>query len=186
MAAHVRALLREIGEDPEREGLLKTPNRVARALRELTRGLPAGRAEDDPDKAVFTERLRRDGDREGHRDVLVSASTTCCRSSASAHVAYLPNGKVVGLCKLPRLVDVFARRLQVQERLTTQIAETLMDALEPERRGRVVEARHLCMMMRGVEKQHSTGHHLVPCSAASARTSPPGPEFLNLVRHDAG
>ena len=182
MAAHVRELLREIGEDPAREGLLKTPDRVARALRELTRGYGQD-VQAILNQAFFTE----------HYDEMVIVKDieiySLCEHHllpffGKCHVAYLPNGKILGLSKIARLVDVFARRLQVQERLTTQIAETLMSALEPKGVGVIVEARHLCMTMRGVEKQHSTaitsamlGHFR---KDVATRT-----EFLNLVRADA-
>jgi GTP cyclohydrolase I len=153
MVEHVAALIREIGEDPAREGLLKTPGRVARALRELTRGYGQN-VDAILNQAFFTEQY----------DEMVIVKDielySLCEHHmlpffGKCHVAYLPNGKILGLSKIARLVDVFARRLQVQERLTTQIAETLMRALEPKGVGVIVEARHLCMTMRGVEKQHS-------------------------------
>ena len=145
----VREILISIGEDPDREGLLKTPNRVARAWSEMIAGL-----QDDPQRhlaTVFTERydevvLLRD----------IEFHSLCEHHllpfSGKAHVAYLPNGKVVGLSKLARLVEGFARRPQVQERLTTQIADALMEALEPAGAACVIEASHSCMTMRGAKK----------------------------------
>jgi GTP cyclohydrolase I len=148
-----RELLVRLGEDPEREGLLRTPERFAKALQYLTKGY-----QDDPKKvlndALFTV---------NYDEMVIVKDVemfSLCEHHVlpfygKVHVAYVPNGKVIGLSKIPRLIDVFARRLQVQERLTTQIAETIMDTIQPQGVGVVVEARHLCMMMRGVEKQHS-------------------------------
>ncbi len=150
----VKRLLELIGEDPSREGLLKTPDRVARAWQFLTKGY-----EQDVDevlnKAIFKEKY----------DEMVIVKDidffSMCEHHllpfyGKAHVAYIPNGKIVGLSKIPRIVEVFSRRLQVQERMTQQIAETLYKALEPDGVGVVIEAKHLCMMMRGVEKQNSS------------------------------
>ena len=150
---HVRALLTEIGEDPRRPGLLDTPKRVRKSLAFLTQGY-----QQDPrevlGKAVFDE--------DYDEMVLVKDIEfySLCEHHmlpffGKAHVAYIPDGKIVGLSKLPRLVDVFARRLQVQERLTTQIAEAVQEVLQPKGVGVVIEASHLCMMMRGVQKQAS-------------------------------
>ena len=146
--------LRYLGEDPEREGLLRTPERVVRAYRFLTDGY---RQDIDAlfNEAFFTEEY---DEMVLVRDIEVAS---LCEHHilpfvGKAHVAYLPNQRIVGLSKIPRLVDAFARRLQVQERLTKQIADTMMEKLDPLGVGVVVEARHLCMTMRGVEKQHST------------------------------
>ena len=149
----VRQMLLHIGEDPEREGLAKTPARVARMYDFLTKGYREN-VETVLNQAIFTERysemvIVRDIDFyslcEHH---LIPFFGKC-------HIAYIPKGKIIGLSKLPRVVEVFARRLQVQERMTQQIAETLFTHLKPQGVGVVIEARHLCMMMRGVEKQNS-------------------------------
>jgi GTP cyclohydrolase I len=149
----VERMLGELGEDPKREGLVRTPHRVAKALQFLTEGYSQD-IQKVLNNAVFKEKYRE--------MVLVKDIDffSMCEHHmlpfyGRAHVAYIPNGKIVGLSKIPRIVDVFARRLQVQERLTQQIAETLNDALTPAGVGVVIEARHMCMMMRGVEKQNS-------------------------------
>jgi GTP cyclohydrolase I len=153
IAPHVRAILAAVGENPDREGLLKTPERVEAAYRFLTRGY-AQTVEEVLGDAIFEE---------GHEDMILVRDIelySLCEHHllpfhGRAHVAYIPNGRIVGLSKLARLVDMFARRLQVQERLTDQVADALMAALEPRGVGVVVEAAHFCMMMRGVEKQSS-------------------------------
>jgi GTP cyclohydrolase I len=150
----VRELLLSLGEDPDREGLLRTPERMYKALRFLTKGY-----QEDPEEilndALFTV----------HYDEMVIVKDiemfSLCEHHVlpffgKVHVAYIPNGKVIGLSKVPRLVDVFARRLQVQERLTVQVAEAIQETIHPLGVAVVVEARHLCMMMRGVERQHSS------------------------------
>lgn len=154
LAAHVRDTLRLIGEDPDREGLVKTPERVAKAYQFLTQGY-----EMDPEailrSALFTEDysemiLVKD------IEVFSQCEHHMLPFFGKAHVAYIPNGKIVGLSKIPRLVDVFARRLQVQERLTLQVRDCLQDVLQPQGVAVVIEAQHMCMMMRGAEKQNSS------------------------------
>ena len=149
----VAAQLRLVGEDPDRDGLLRTPDRVEKAMRWLTRGYALS-VEDVIRGAIFNE--------DHHNMVIVKdiEMYSLCEHHllpffGKVHVAYIPNGRIVGLSKLPRVVEVFARRLQVQERLTEQIAHAVMEVLEPEGVGVVIEAAHLCMMMRGVEKQNS-------------------------------
>ncbi|ACY47099.1 GTP cyclohydrolase I FolE [Rhodothermus marinus] len=150
---HVREILRWIGEDPDREGLRRTPERVALALQYLTQGyhqdpraiLEAALFEEDYSEMILV------------RDIQIYS---LCEHHllpffGKAHVAYIPNKKIVGLSKIPRVVDVFARRLQVQERLTIQIRDALEEVLQPLGVAVVIEAQHLCMMMRGVEKQHA-------------------------------
>lgn len=149
----VRVQLAQLGEDPDREGLLNTPDRVAKSMRWLTRGYDM-RPEDAIGDAIFEE---------GHHNMVLVKDIemySLCEHHmlpffGKVHVAYIPDGRIVGLSKLPRIVEVFARRLQVQERLTEQIATALMDILQPLGVGVVIEAAHLCMMMRGVEKQNS-------------------------------
>ena len=149
----VREILLAVGEDPDREGLLKTPNRVARAYGELMAGL-----QDDP-RAASEDRLqraiRRGRAAAGHRVPLAVRAPPAAVHRA-VHVAYLPDGKVVGLSKLARLVEGYARRPQVQERLTTQIADALMDELSPIGAACVIEATHTCMTIRGAKKHGST------------------------------
>ena len=174
-----RELLQGIGEEVGREGLLRTPDRAARALEFLTQGY-----RQDLDQiingAVFETRA--------NEIVLVKDIElySLCEHHllpfiGRAHVAYLPNGKVIGLSKVARIVDVFARRLQIQENLTTQIAESLMRCLEPSGVAVVVEAKHLCMMMRGVEKQNSVMKTscLLGTFKEDARTRS---EFLSLLK----
>jgi GTP cyclohydrolase I len=149
----IRRELELIGEDPRREGLLKTPERVAKAMRFLTEGY-ASSAEEVVGKGIFKEE---------HDNMIMVRDIelySLCEHHmlpffGKAHVAYIPNGKIVGLSKIPRIVDVYARRLQVQERLTEEIAEGLCSVLQPSGVGVVIEAYHLCMMMRGVQKQNS-------------------------------
>jgi len=149
----VREMLRRLGEDVERSGLRKTPERVADSLAWLTRGYRTC-VEDVVGDAIFDE--------DHHNMVIVKDIElySLCEHHllpfiGKAHVAYIPNGHIVGLSKIARIVDVFARRLQVQERLTEEIAQALWDVLQPQGVGVVLEAYHLCMMMRGVEKQNS-------------------------------
>jgi GTP cyclohydrolase IA len=149
----MRSVLSQLGENPKREGLLKTPERVAKSLRFLTRGY-----QQDVDKilngALFNV---------AYDEMVIVKDIevfSLCEHHllpffGRCHVAYVPTDRIIGLSKIPRLVDAFARRLQVQERLTTQIAETIMEKIKPQGVGVVIEARHLCMIMRGVEKQNS-------------------------------
>ena len=150
----VRRQLELIGEDPDRDGLSRTPARVAASLEWLTRGYETDIADVIGD-ALFEET---------HESMVMVRDIelySLCEHHmlpffGKAHIAYIPNGRIVGLSKLPRVVDVFARRLQVQERLTEQIAQALSDVLQPRGVGVVIEAQHLCMMMRGVQKQNSS------------------------------
>jgi GTP cyclohydrolase IA len=178
VAHHVREMLRLLGEDPEREGLLKTPERVEKALRFLTQGYTQ-----DPcqllNSALFTEAydemvLIKD------IDVYSLCEHHLLPFYGKAHVAYIPRGRVIGLSKIPRLVDMFARRLQVQERMTVQIAQTLEERLHPRGVAVVVEAVHFCMMMRGVEKQNSVA--VTSCMRGCFREmSQTRNEFLSLI-----
>jgi len=177
LSGHYREVLKQIGEKPEREGLLKTPERIAKAMLYLTQGYDLD-AKEILNSAMFKE--------EYSQMVIVKDIEvySMCEHHmlpffGKAHVAYIPNGYVVGLSKIPRLVDVFARRLQVQERLTNEIRDCIQDALQPLGVGVVIECRHLCMSMRGVQKQNSvtttsafTGEFL----KEKTRT-----EFLNLI-----
>lgn len=149
----IRRQLELLGEDPDRDGLLRTPTRVARSLTWLTQGYEMDVGEvvgdalfDDPhDNMIMVRDI----------EIYSMCEHHLIPFFGRAHVAYIPDGRIVGLSKLPRVVDVFARRLQVQERLTEQIAQALCDILEPRGVGVVIEAYHLCMMMRGVQKQNS-------------------------------
>jgi GTP cyclohydrolase IA len=153
LEALVQRQLELLGEDPARDGLLKTPGRVAESLRWLTRGSTMNVADVVGD-AVFEEE---------HESMVMVRDIelySMCEHHmlpffGKAHIAYIPDGKIVGLSKLPRIVEIFARRLQVQERLTEQVAQAIEDVLAPKGVGVVIEAVHLCMMMRGVEKQNS-------------------------------
>ena len=182
LSIHYHDVLKQIGENPEREGLLKTPERVSKALLYLTQGYDLN-AKEILNSAMFTE--------EYSQMVIVKDIEvySMCEHHmlpffGKAHVAYIPNGHVVGLSKIPRVVDVFARRLQVQERLTNEIRDCLQDTLQPLGVGIVIECRHLCMSMRGVQKQNSvtttsafTGEFL----KEKTRT-----EFLNLISAKLG
>ena len=178
----VREMIVRLGEDPTREGLERTPERVHRALEQLTKGYKED-AEAILRGALFTV---------GYDEMVIVKDIemfSLCEHHllpffGKVHIAYIPNGKVIGLSKLPRLVEVFARRLQVQERLTTQIAETIQSAIEPQGVGVVIEARHLCMMMRGVEKQHSAAvtSSMLGCFRDCKETRE---EFLSLIRQRA-
>jgi GTP cyclohydrolase I len=172
-------LLQAIGEDPNREGLLRTPTRAARAFEFLTNGYRQS-LDDVVNGAIFES--------DASEIILVKDIElySMCEHHllpfiGRAHVAYIPNGKVIGLSKVARLVDVFARRLQIQENLTVQIADALMKTLRPAGVGVVVEAKHLCMMMRGVEKQNSIMKTscLLGTFKEDARTRS---EFLSLLK----
>ena len=173
----VREMLVRVGEDTEREGLLQTPERYAKALQFLTKGY-----HEDPEEVLRGALFNVDYD----EMVIVKdiEMFSLCEHHmlpffGKVHIAYIPKGKVIGLSKVPRLVEIFARRLQVQERLTVQIAETIQKAIEPLGVGVVMEARHLCMMMRGVEKQHSA---TVTSSMLGAfRAQQTRQEFLSLI-----
>jgi GTP cyclohydrolase I len=171
-------LLRRYDEDPTRDGLLKTPERVEKSMRYLTRGY-----KQDP-KAILQGALF-DVDYDEMVIVKDIEMYSLCEHHllpffGRVHVAYIPNGKVVGLSKIPRLIDVFARRLQVQERMTREIAEAIEDAIQPQGVGVVIEARHLCMMMRGVEKQISSTVTSAMIGAFQKQAT--RSEFLSLVR----
>jgi GTP cyclohydrolase I len=148
-----KELLARVGEDPQREGLLDTPERAAKAMEFLTRGYRQN-LEDVINGAVFTVE-------DNHMIIVkdIELYSLCEHHMlpffGKCHIGYIPEGKVLGVSKLARIVDLFARRLQIQERLTNQVATTLMDTVAPEGVGVVIEAQHLCMMMRGVEKQNS-------------------------------
>ena len=174
-----RELLQCVGEDTEREGLQRTPDRAARALEFLTQGYRQN-LDQIINGAVF---------KSGASEIILVKDIelySLCEHHllpfiGRAHVAYIPNGKVIGLSKVARIVDVFARRLQIQENLTTQIAQSLMNCLEPSGVAVVVEAKHLCMMMRGVEKQNSVMKTscLLGVFKEDARTRS---EFLSLLK----
>jgi len=174
----IHQLLQLIGEEPTREGLLNTPYRVAKSLLFLSSGY-----EQDVQKilnnAIFEEK---------YNEMVIVKNIdffSMCEHHVlpfygKAHIAYIPNGKIVGLSKIPRIVEIFARRLQVQERMTQQIADTLFDSLNPDGVGVVIEARHLCMMMRGVEKQNSVA--ITSAMLGSFRDDErTRNEFLNLI-----
>ena len=153
MVQLIRSILTELGEDTSRDGLIKTPERVDRSLRYLTSGYQKS-ADELLNGALFDV---------AYDEMVIVKDIeifSLCEHHllpffGKCHVAYLPNGKIIGLSKIPRLVDMFARRLQVQERLTTQIAETIREKIHPKGVAVVIEAQHLCMIMRGVEKQNS-------------------------------
>ena len=179
----VRDLLKELGEDPEREGLQKTPARVAESWGFLLQGyrtdpeaiFAEGMFEEDNDEMICVRDIEMHSMCEHHLLPFIG----------KAHVAYIPKGKIVGFSKIPRLVDVFARRLQVQERLTTQIAETINRVVEPLGVGVVIEATHLCMTMRGVQKQNSVAVTSAMLGAFRADRATRN-EFLGLIRRSRG
>jgi GTP cyclohydrolase IA len=180
MEEQIRHILKVLGEDPDREGLAKTPYRVAQALTFMTQGY-----QQDPAKvindALFTE---------DYEEMIVQRDIdfySLCEHHllpffGRAHVAYIPHHKIVGISKLARLVDVYARRLQVQERLTNQIANTIMEKLDPLGVAVVIEAEHLCMRMRGVEKQNSMIITSTLLGAFRTRQET-RQEFMTLIRH---
>jgi GTP cyclohydrolase I len=174
----LREIISRFGEDPDRQGLLATPGRVEKSMAYLTSGY-----REDP-----TEILRGALFDEDYDEMVIVKDIeifSLCEHHmlpffGKVHVAYVPKGKVIGLSKIPRLVEVFARRLQIQERLTRQIADAIQEAIHPQGVGVVIEARHLCMMMRGVEKQHSSTvtSAMVGCFQKKETRL----EFLSLVR----
>jgi GTP cyclohydrolase I len=174
----VRETLIRIGENPDRDGLLRTPERFEHSLQYLTKGYGEDANEvllDAMFDVAYDEMVII-------KDIEVFS---LCEHHVlpffgKAHVGYIPRGKVIGLSKVPRMVDVFARRLQVQERLTTQIAEAILEAINPLGVGVVIEARHLCMMMRGVEKQHSST--MTSSMLGAFRQKETREEFLALIR----
>ena len=179
LAKNIKCILTELGESPEREGLIKTPERVAKSMQFLTNGY-----KENPSKilksAMFSE--------EYSQMVLVKDIElySLCEHHmlpffGKAHIAYIPDGHIVGLSKIPRIVDVFSRRLQVQERLTDEIKDCLQEALNPKGVAVVIEAQHLCMQMRGVQKQHSS----TTTSAFSGiflKNEKTRSEFMNLIQ----
>jgi GTP cyclohydrolase I len=182
IAELMREVLKEINEDPHREGLLRTPLRTEKALKYLTSGYKAD-LNSIVNNALFDVRY----------DEMVIVKDieffSLCEHHllpfyGKAHVAYLPNEKVIGLSKLPRIVDMYARRLQVQERMTQQIAESIQNVLNPKGVGVICEARHFCMMMRGVEKQHS-GTVTSSMLGAFRENKETRDEFLSLIRQDS-
>jgi len=175
-----RELLVRIGEDPTRDGLVRTPERMEKSMQFLTRGY-AMSVTDVLHEALF------DVDYDEMVIVKDIEFFSMCEHHllpffGKAHIAYVPNGKVIGLSKIPRLVDVFARRLQVQERLTRQVGDAITDAIHPQGVAVILEAQHLCMMMRGVEKQHSSTVTSAMLGVFKTQLQTRN-EFLSLVRH---
>jgi len=180
IASMMKKILVKIGEDPSREGLVRTPDRAEKALRFLTSGYQTD-VQSIVNGALFNQKV----------DEMVVVKDiefySMCEHHllpffGTMHVAYLPKDKVIGLSKIPRIVDMFARRLQLQERLTQEVATTIQDVLEPRGVGVICEARHFCMMMRGVEKQHS-GTVTSAMLGAFREGKETRDEFLSLVSH---
>ncbi len=180
MEKAIREILKHIGEDPEREGLLDTPKRVKKAYEFLTKGYSID-VKDILNGALFEEK---------YNDMVIVKNIdffSLCEHHmlpfyGKCHIAYIPKGKIVGLSKIPRIVDVFSRRLQVQERLTSQIADTIEEILQPQGVAVVMKAKHLCMIMRGVEKQNadvttSTMHGVFGKERATRN------EFIHLIQN---
>jgi len=175
----IRGILRELGENPDREGLIKTPQRVEESLHFLTKGY-----EEDP-KSLIQNSVYSDK----HEDMVLVKDIplySLCEHHilpffGHAHVGYIPNDKIVGISKIARMVDIFAKRLQVQERMTNQIADTLMEVLKPKGVAVVVEAEHLCMQMRGVQKR---GTSIITSAMLGAFRKRPATraEFMNLIK----
>lgn len=177
LTGHYLEVLRELGEDPARDGLIKTPERVAKAMQYLTKGylengaaiLRSAMFEEKYSEMVLVKDIELYSLCEHHMLPFIG----------KAHIAYIPNGRIVGLSKLPRIVDVYARRLQVQERLTDEILHCINDTLEPLGVAIVIEAMHLCMMMRGVQKQNSVT--TTSAFTGEFRNAETRSEFLNLI-----
>ena len=179
MREYIKGILKELGEDPQREGLKKTPIRVEKSLKFLTNGykkditkiLNGALFEEKYDEMIISKDI----------DVFSLCEHHLLPFFGKCHVAYIPDRKIIGLSKIPRIVEVFSRRLQVQERLTTQIANSLYEILKPQGVGVVVEAKHLCMIMRGVEKLNTTitTSSLLGCFRDDINTRS---EFMNLIR----
>jgi len=179
MQEYIKGILKGLGEDPQREGLMKTPMRVEKSLKFLTSGY----------KKDITEILNGALFEEKYDEMIISKDIdifSLCEHHllpffGKCHIAYIPDGKIIGLSKIPRIVEVFSRRLQVQERLTTQIANSLYEILKPQGVGVVIEARHLCMIMRGVEKLNTviTTSSLLGCFKDDVNTRS---EFMNLIK----
>lgn len=173
-----KTLLYEIGENPEREGLLKTPERASKALHFLTHGyqtdpkaiLESAKFKEDYSEMVIVKDIELFSMCEHHMLPFIG----------KAHIAYIPNGHIVGLSKIPRIVDAFSRRLQVQERLTCQIRDCIQETLNPKGVAVVIEAKHLCMMMRGVQKQNSVT--TTSAFTGAFERSETRNEFLNLIQ----
>ena len=176
---HYQEILRLLGEDPEREGLIKTPERVAKAMRFLTSGM-----QQDPIEIIHGAMFKED-----YRQMVIVKNIdfySLCEHHmlpffGKVHIGYIPNGYITGLSKLPRVVDVFARRLQVQERLTTQIKDCIHEALNPLGVIVVIEAQHMCMQMRGVEKQNS--FTTTSDFTGAFREAKTREEFMQLITH---